>query len=317
MRWLVASTLGIVIAAGLAAAAAVHIYRAPGPLGHATEFVVPRGGISVVADALARAGIIEHRSPFKAAAFLTAPEGPLHAAELEFPPDASIAEVLAVLRFGHAIQHHVTIPEGLTAAQISVIVSNADGLTGDLAVPAEGSVLPNTYDYTRGSSRKSLITRAQQEMRAHLAAAWRARAPDLPLHSEFQALILASIVEREAKLPAERPMIARVFLNRLSNGMKLQADPTALYGASGGAGNLDRTLAHQDLAAADSYNTYEIDGLPAGPICSPGVAAINAVLHPAAGDALYFVSDGTGGHVFATSLGAHNENVTRFREQKK
>ena len=225
--------------------------------------------------------------------------------------------MLAVLRFGRAIQHHVTIPEGLTAAQISVIVLNADGLVGDLAVPQEGSVLPNTYDYTRGTEREILIARTQQAMRLQLASLWRTRAPGLPLHSEFQALILASIVEREAKLPVERPMIARVFLNRLGNGMKLQADPTALYGASGGAGNLDRALVHDDLVVSNSYNTYEIDGLPAGPICSPGIAAITAVLHPAAGDALYFVSDGTGGHVFATSLGAHNDNVARLRGVKK
>jgi UPF0755 protein len=317
MRWLIASTLAIVATAGLVVATADYIYQAPGPLGQAAEIVVPRGGVGAVADALVRAGVIRHRSAFEAAAIVTSPEGPLHAAELSFPAGASIAEVLAVLRFGHAIQHHVTIPEGLTAAQISIIVMNADGLVGDLAVPAEGSVLPNTYDYTRGTARDALIARAQQAMRVQLAASWRTRAPNLPLHSEFQALILASIVEREAKLPVERPMIARAFLNRLSNGMKLQADPTAVYGASGGAGNLDRALAHQDLSDADSYNTYEIDGLPAGPICSPGAAAIAAVLHPAAGDALYFVSDGTGGHVFATSLGAHNQNVTRLREGKK
>jgi len=317
MRWLIASTLAIVVTAGLAAAAAVYIYQAPGPLGQTVQIVVPRGGAGVVADALVRAGVISHPSIFEAAALLTAPEGKLHAAELAFPAGASIADVLSVLRFGHPIQHHVTIPEGLTAAQISVILMNADGLAGDLDVPEEGSVLPNTYDYTRGTTRDALIARMQQAMRAQLASAWRARAPDLPLHSPFQALILASIVEREAKLPVERPMIARVFLNRLKIGMKLQADPTALYGASGGTGNLDRALTRQDLAEADSYNTYEIDGLPAGPICSPGAAAIAAVLHPAAGDALYFVSDGTGGHVFATSLGAHNENVTRFREGRK
>ena len=152
-------------------------------------------------------------------------------------------------------------------------------------------------------------------MQRFLGAAWQSRAPGLVLRTPRQALVLASIVEREAKLPAERGMIARVFLNRLARGMRLQADPTSAYGASGG-GQLDRALTRDDLARADTYNTYVADGLPAGPICSPGSASISAVLHPATGDALYFVSDGAGGHVFAASLATHNANVTRYRERR-
>jgi UPF0755 protein len=313
MRWLILSILGVIAIAAGAMFGAARLYRAPGPLAHATAVVIPHGGLDNVAAALAGAGVIPGPLAFKAAALVTIADGPVHAAELEFPAGASLAEVLRVLRFGRAIAHHVTIPEGLTAAQISVILARADGLVGDVVVPAEGSVLPDTYDYTRGTARGAIVARAQQAMRRMLAAGWAGRAPGLALQSPFQVLILASIVEREAKLPAERPMIARVFLNRLAAGMRLQADPTSIYGASGGAGVLYRPLDRDDLARSDPYNTYVVAGLPAGPICSPGAAAITAVLHPATGDALYFVSDGTGGHVFATSLASHNENVARYR----
>jgi UPF0755 protein len=313
MRWLILALFSIVAAGGLAVAGAIHLYEAPGPLPRPTAIVVPHGGLDSVAESLARAGVIRHRWVFKGAAIATMANGPLHAAELNFPAGASIASVLDVLRFGHEVQHHVTIPEGLTAAQISDILMHADGLTGDLVVPAEGSVLPDTYDYTRGTNRAAIIARAQLAMSRLLAADWAARAPGLSLHTPFEALILASVVEREAKLPVERAMIARVFLNRLADHMRLQADPTAAYGASGGVGVLNRALTRDDLERNDPYNTYVTDALPAGPICSPGAASIAAVLHPASGDALYFVADGTGGHVFATSLSTHNENVARWR----
>ena len=152
-------------------------------------------------------------------------------------------------------------------------------------------------------------------MRRALAEEWRTRATGLPLHSPDEALILASIVEHEARLPAERPMIARVFLNRLALGMRLQADPTAAYVAEGGMGALSRPLDKGDLTRVDPYNTYVVSGLPAGPICSPGLASLRAVLHPASGDALYFVADGTGGHVFSASLAAHSANVARYRSR--
>jgi UPF0755 protein len=316
MRWLILAVFSIVAAFGLAVAGAIHLYETPGPLSRPAAVIVAHGGLDSVAESLARAGVIRHKRLFKAAAIATMANGPLHAAELNFPAGASVAAVLDILRFGHAVQHHVTIPEGLTAAQISDILMHADGLTGDLVIPAEGSVLPDTYDYPRGTSRATITARAQQAMQRLLAADWAARAPGLPLHTPFEALILASVVEREAKLPVERAMIARVFLNRLADHMRLQADPTALYGASGGAGVLNRALTREDLERIDPYNTYVADALPAGPICSPGAAAIAAVLHPAAGDALYFVADGTGGHVFATSLSNHNENVTRLRGRR-
>jgi UPF0755 protein len=317
MRWLILAVLSIAAAGAIAVVAALRLYEAPGPLPRATAVVVPHGGLDSVAESLAHAGVIRHTLLFKGAAIATLANGPLHAAELNFPAAASMATVLDALRFGHAVQHHVTIPEGLTAAQISDILMHADGLTGDLTIPAEGSVLPDTYDYTRGATRATITARAQQAMTRLLAADWASRAPDPSLHTPFDALVLASIVEREAKLPVERAMIARVFLNRLANHMRLQADPTAVYGASGGQGVLNRDLTRDDLGRNDLYNTYAADGLPAGPICSPGAASIAAVLHPASGDALYFVADGTGGHVFATTLATHNENVARLRGQRR
>ncbi len=312
MRWLFFSCVGVLALGAFAVLGARHVYRTPGPLTRATIVVIPHGGLDSIAETLTRAGVIRTPLFFKAAALSTGAAGALRAGELNFPAAASLATVLDTLRFGRPIQHFVTIPEGLTAAQISTILAHADGLTGDLTVPPEGSILPDTYAYTRGTLSTAIVTRAQRAMDRTLAADWASRSAGLPLHNQHEALILASIVEREAKLPPERAMIARVFLNRLAAHMRLQADPTALYGATGGTFVLDRPLAHDDLARNDPYNTYMADGLPAGPICSPGAAALAAVTHPAAGDALYFVADGTGGHVFATSLATHNENVSRL-----
>jgi UPF0755 protein len=250
---------------------------------------------------------------FRAAAIATWTEGPLRAGELHFPQAASLATVLAVLRFGRPVQHRLTIPEGLTAAQIGRLFAGESLLGGDLPVPPEGALLPDTYSFERDTPANSVMARAHLAMAHALAVAWAVRAPGLILRSPHEAVILASIVEREARVPAERPMIARVFLNRLAAGMRLQADPTASYTASGGLGTLDRPLARDDLDHPDPYNTYVIDGLPEGPICSPGLASIQAVLHPSSGNALYFVTDGTGGHVFSESLAEHNSNVSRMR----
>ncbi len=188
-----------------------------------------------------------------------------------------------------------------------------DLLEGDVVVPVEGSTLPQTYVFERGAAASAIAERAQSAMRRAIEAEWPARAEGLPLRTPREAVILASIVEREAKLPQERPMIARVFLNRLRLGMRLQADPTAAYGAEGGLGVFVRRLDLDDLARTDGYNTYVVSGLPASPICSPGLASLTAVLHPASSDALYFVADGSGGHVFSATLAEHSANVARYR----
>ncbi len=288
----------------------------PGPLAEASDVVVPRGGSEVVATALAAAGVIGDPRFFRLALLIDR-DGPLHAGEFAFPAHASLRMVLAILRHARPVEHYVTIPEGLTAAEIATLLDHATALAGTLPAPIpEGTVLPETYAYPRGLARAALLARAQAAMRAALAAAWAGRAPDLPLANPAQAVILASIVEHETARPEERPMIAAVFFNRLREGMRLQADTTVIYAVSGGKSSLTRKLTRADLATDNPYNTYHVQGLPPGPIDSPGLAAILAVLHPAVSDALYFVADGSGGHVFARTLDEHNRNVARWRARE-
>jgi UPF0755 protein len=314
MRGFLLVCLILVLLAGGSALVGTRVYRAAGPLAMAQDVVVPRGGLNEVGAALVSAGVVRSRLAFKLAAVATMAEGPLHAAELHFPANASLAAVLDVLRDGRAVEHRVTIAEGLAAAQIAQIVARQGNLlSGDLAVPAEGAVLPETYVFQRGVSANSVVSRMRAAMTHVVELEWSGRAQGLGLHTPREAVILASIVEHEARLPQERPMIARVFLNRLAAGMRLQADPTVSYGAEGGLGVLVRPISRDDLARVDSYNTYVVAGLPAGPICSPGLASLKAVLHPASGDALYFVADGTGGHLFSASLAQHEANVAHYR----
>jgi UPF0755 protein len=310
-RWLIAGfvlvALGVALGYGLLA-----LYQAPGPLGHDDDVVVPRGGLGGVAAELAARGVVARPGLFRVFAELTAWQGPLRAAELRFPAGASVRRVLEVLRAGHPVQHLLTIPEGLTSAQVAGLLARGDGLEGEVEVPPEGAVLPQTYAYVRGATRASVLGRAEMAMRQAVQAAWAGRAPGLPLGSPRDVVVLASLVERETHLAAERPLVARVFFNRLARGMRLQSDPTVAYGENGGAGG-SAVLTREALGRATPYNTYVIAGLPAGPICNPGIAAIDAVVHPAQSAALYFVADGTGGHVFSDSLDEHERNVKRYR----
>jgi len=313
MRVLVVAVAVLLLSAA-GAFVAVRMYRAPGPLVEAADVVVPHGGVDEVGGALVAAGVVRSRTAFRWAAAATFFEGKLHAAELRFPARASLAVVLDVLRTGRRVEHKVTIAEGLEAAQIARALARLGDLaSGEIVVPDEGALLPQTYVFERGVSVSGLESRMGAAMQRVLAEEWAGRAPGLPLRSAREAVILASIVEHEARLAEERPMIARVFINRLMSGMRLQADPTAAYGAEGGLGALGRRLDRDDLAREDSYNTYFVSGLPAGPICSPGLASLRAVLHPASGDALYFVADGSGRHVFSATLAQHSANVARYR----
>ncbi len=291
---------------------ALRAYDAPGPLPQARDLVVARAPTAALARFLADQGLVASPLAFRAAALLTGREGALHAAEFAFPAWASLRDVLAILRTARPVEHRLTIPEGLTAAQIAGLLADADTLAGPDPVPAEGSVLPQTYAHERGAQRDAVLARAQSAMTRALDDAWASRAPDLPLADSVQALTLASIVERETARAEERPLVAAVFLNRLRRGMKLQADPTVAYGASGGLGTLDHRLSRADLDRDDPYNTYRVAGLPPGPICSPGAASIAAATHPADSDALYFVADGHGGHAFARTLEEHQRNVVRW-----
>jgi UPF0755 protein len=287
--------------------------RQPGPLPEPAAIVVPRGGTKQLAEALGAAGIVDRPLLFQAAAWLTRNQGALHAAEFAFPAHASVRQVLAILRTAHPLERHFTIAEGLTGQQITALLAHAEAMTGTVQGFEEGSVLPQTYDYEFGADRAGLVTRAKAAMDKELAAAWADRAFGLPLSSPRDALILASIVERETAKPEERPHVAAVYLNRLRQGMKLQADPTVVYLASGGSGVLDHHLTRAELGRDDPFNTYRSAGLPPAPICSPGLDSLRAALHPAASDDLFFVADGTGGHVFSRNYEAHDIAVARWR----
>jgi len=290
-----------------------HAVARPGPLAESRAIVVPHGGTAQLADALAADGVVDQPRMFRLAAWLTRDRGTLHAAEFAFPAHASIRQVLAILRSAHPVEHRLTIAEGLTAQQIVGVLAHAEAMTGQVRTIAEGAVLPQTYDYEYGAERATIVARATTAMDKDLAAAWAGRAPGLPLASPRDALILASIVERETAKPDERPHVAAVYLNRLRLGMRLQADPTVIYLASNGSGVLDHHLTRAELERQDPFNTYRSPGLPPSPICSPGLDSLHAVLHPAASDDLYFVADGTGGHVFTRGLGAHDTAVAKWR----
>ena len=312
IRWLLPPVLAI-----LALIGSYALYLRPGPLAQGAAIVIPRGGLDAVIGVLQRRGALPQgdaaRYGFRLAALLTRGEGPIHAGELEFPAHASPRELLLGLRTARPVQHELTIPEGLTAARIALLVEQAPALSGPSPVPPEGSVLPETYAYEFDTPRQVLIVRMEQAMRRKLAAIWAGREPEATLPDPSDLVRLASIVERETAVAAERPKIAAVFLNRLRLGMKLQSDPTVAYGVSGGLGNLERPLSRADLEQPSPYNTYLIHGLPPGPICAPGAASLEAVAHPAATDALYFVADGSGGHAFAANLADHLRNVARLR----
>jgi UPF0755 protein len=316
LRGLLWTVIWFTVLGGLAAGTGLWLrlqWDKPGPLAEAKAVVVPRGGTAIAASALKSAGVIEHAKAFEALSWLTIYDGNIRAAEFAFPPRASIADVLAILRTAKPVEHKFTIVEGLTAKQIAALLAAAEAASGPVDVPPEGAALPQTYAFDRGMARDAILARAEAAMDKELATAWAARTPNLPLTSSRDMLILASIVERETAKDEERPHVAAVYLNRLRKGMKLQADPTVAYGASGGTGVLDHRLNRADLDRDDPYNTYQRMGLPPGPICSPGVASLRAVSRPMISEDLYFVADGSGGHAFAKTQEAHLRNVARWR----
>ncbi len=304
---------------GLGVAAAAfgwYLFDRPGPLAGSTSVVIAKGsGVRQIGERLAAAGVVDQPLLLAVGAKLAGGGAPLKAGEYIFPAHISAREVVALLQSGKTVVRRLTVAEGLTVAQVKALLREAEGLDGeiDAAVP-EGSLLPETYHYSWGDSRAEVLQRMRDAMRRTIDELWEGRADGLPLKSKDEALVMASIVERETGVAEERPRVAAVFLNRLRRGMKLQSDPTVIYGASGGAGMLDRPLSKADLAAPGSHNTYVIDGLPPTPIANPGAAAIAAVLQPADTDDLYFVADGSGGHVFAKTLAEHNRNVAKWRQ---
>ena len=315
VRWLVFTFVLLGVLVGAALMYAQRTLNMPGPLETTRNVVVPHGGLDPIADRLLAADGIAGRRNFQIATLLTRHEGSLRAGEFTFPAHASLRDVLTVLRTARPVQHSLTIPEGLTGKQIQAILAHTDALSGPTEAIEEGSVLPQTYQFELGTSPDALLARARAAMAKTLDQEWTKRSPDVKLASARDALILASIVERETAVADERPHVAAVFLNRLKAGMRLQSDPTVVFGASAGAGTLDHPLTRAELDRDDPYNTYRNRGLPPGPICAPGIASLRAVLHPATSDDLYFVADGTGRHVFARTLDEHNRNVARWRAQ--
>jgi UPF0755 protein len=287
----------------------VETYNAPGPLRQSADVVIPADGTSGAAEALAQAGAIRHPLIFRLAVYFTHKGGPLHAGEFIFPARSSLHEILNILRHGTPVQHQVTLPEGLTGAQIAKILNDAPDATGHVDAPAEGAVLPQTYNYLWGTPRQAILDRAEAAMQTDLSTAWAKRDPNIPLATQEQALILASIVQQETPLPAELSKVAAVYENRLRQGMKLQADPTVIYAATDGAQSGGKGITRADLQLSSPYNTYTHVGLPPGPICAPGSAAINAVLHPEVSDNMYFVATGHGGHVFSRFFREQLHNI--------
>jgi peptidoglycan lytic transglycosylase G len=293
-------------------------FLGPGPSRASITVVVPRGShLGSIGERLERAGVIDNGQIFAIGARLLGNGRPLLAGEYEFPAGVSQRDVMQQMIDGRTVKRRLTVPEGLTAAEIVELVRGADGLDGAVAdsrKPSEGSLLPETYFYSWGDTRAGMIERMQAAMDKTLAELWANRAANLPLDNPLDAVTLASIVEKETAVPEERPRVAAVFYNRLARGMKLQSDPTVIYALTDGKAPLGRPLAHADLEAASPYNTYVAAGLPPGPIANPGRASLLAVLHPMATQELYFVADGNGGHVFATTLDEHNRNVAKWRK---
>ena len=306
--------LGLLIGlvAIVAAFLVVQGWGGSGPAPRTLTVQVAEGSsLASAARALETAGAIRSASRFRLLARVFGSGEPIKAGEYRIPAHTSPADILKMLQGGKVLQRLVVVPEGYPSVLVHDALMKADGLTGDVPVPAEGSVLPDSYAFQRGDTRASVVARMQKAMRDYLAAAWAKRKPGIAVTTPEQAIILASIVEKETGKPAERRTVAAVYGNRLRQGMPLQADPTVIYPITRGR-PLGRRILRSELHAKNGYNTYAEAGLPAGPIANPGRASIDAVLDPASSNALYFVADGTGGHVFADTLAQHNANVQKW-----
>jgi UPF0755 protein len=308
------ATLGAALA--ILAVIALFVYFGPGPApprGSSTTVVLaPGAGVTEIASDLRRARVIGSNTMFVLAAELSGAAHKLKAGEYAFPSHASLHAVLTQIAEGRVVRHFVTIPEGVTSQVVMETLMRADFLTGVVAAPAEGAVLPETYEARRGDDRSAVLRRMMDARDKELATLWSDRKSDLPYHTPEEAVIMASIVEKETAKPEERPRIASIFINRLKAGMRLESDPTTIYGLTGGR-PLGHGLRVSELQSQTPYNTYVIAGLPPTPIGNPGRASLAAALDPLNTDDLYFVADGTGGHVFASTLAEHQQNVAKWR----
>jgi UPF0755 protein len=315
LAWTLTSAALAVVLAGVAGRWLYRDARRAGPLTAAKTVVIPEHtGLRGIADLLARDGVVRNPWTFVVIAELSGRGHRLKSGEYAFPAATSSAAALAIIAAGRSITHKLTIPEGLTSPEIIALVRAAPALAGDPGpVPPEGSLYPDTYIYSWGEPRRVLIGRMQHAMAYVVSELWRQRFPALRLATPEAAVALASIVEKETAVPAERAHIAGVYINRLKHDMPLDADPTVLFALEdGGAKKLDRPLDHADLAIASPYNTYRNKGLPPGPIDNPGRASLQAAMQPEPTDDLYFVADGAGGHVFAKTLAGQTQNIDAY-----
>lgn len=313
MRRLGCLGLLVILLAVAAGFGVLQMWGGRGPLAHnITITVTPGSSRAMVSEQLEKAGAISSASRFRLFAKFLGSSAPIKAGEYRIPAHLSQADILKVLQGTKTVQRFVTIPEGWPSVMVKDALMKEPGLSGTVAVPIEGTVLPDSYAFQRGDTRAFILKRMQHAMVAYLATAWDKRQPGIAVSTPREALILASIVEKETGKSDERRLVAAVYSNRLKRGMMLQADPTIIYPITQGR-PLGRRILKSEIAAKNDYNTYAMTGLPAGPICNPGRASIDAVLNPAQSNALYFVADGTGGHVFADTLEQHNANVEKWR----
>jgi UPF0755 protein len=294
--------------------------EAPGPLQEEKVVNIPtRAGMADIADTLQREGVIDNnRWAFIGAVIALKARSELKPGEYSFQKNASLRSVIATMVDGKVVQHSVTIPEGLTSEQIVARLSENDIFAGSInEIPREGTLLPETYKFPRGTTRDQVIARMQQAQKRLVAEVWEHRNPDIPVKTPEQLVTLASIVEKETGKADERSRVAAVYVNRLRQKMKLQSDPTIIYGLVGGKGTLGRPIKRSEIAQPSPYNTYVVDGLPPGPIANPGRASLEAAANPARTRDLFFVADGTGGHSFTETYDQHQKNVAKLRAMEK
>jgi UPF0755 protein len=311
----------VVLAAGVAVYFGKQEFIGPGPSANGdTVLVKPKMGVADIADLLERRNMISDARIFRLGVRAYGNDSALKAGEYEIKPGASMRDIMELLKSGKSVLYSLTIPEGLTVEQALERVAEEEALTGDMPaeVPPEGSLATDTLRFTRGATRQNMVDKLLADQTKLVEDVWQRRSPDLPIANVEEFVTLASIVEKETGKGDERSRVAAVFLNRLTKGMRLQSDPTIIYGIFGGKGKpADRPIYQSDIDKPTPYNTYAINGLPPTPIANPGRAALEAVANPSKTSDLYFVADGTGGHVFAATLDEHNRNVARYRALQK
>jgi UPF0755 protein len=321
MNFVVTSAMFAVIVAGVALYVGKREFDGPGPSATTTNFMVrPNTGVAEIADQLERRGLISDSRIFRIGVRAYDKGGVLKAGEYEIKAGASMRDIMELLESGKSVLASLTIPEGLTVEQAFQRIAEHEALTGDMPseMPSEGSLIADTQRFTRGATRQQIVDKMMADQKRLVETIWSRRVSGLPLADINEFVTLASIVEKETAVSDERSLVAAVFINRLNKGMRLQSDPTILYGLFGGKGRpADRPIYQSDIDKPTPYNTYQINGLPPGPIANPGRESLEAVANPSKTEDLYFVADGTGGHVFAATLDEHNENVARWRAVQK